>query len=214
MAKVSPLLKWLVVAAIVVAVPWTAALAGAYLAWRAGLLGRARGVLSAAMRRVGLSDAIFMWRIRGCAGMEERILDCRCYTVSSLAPFIATRSGSGCRLVSAIRVSDSSCSPENCRLAVAEALRYLRAASGEVCVSLSYRGADDQGATEGTIVFKADCGGNGAAQVDIRSRGIEAAERVSTACRMIEGLAPTLRAEALRGERIAASVAAGELSGR
>jgi len=214
MVKVSPFLKWLVVAAIVVAVPWTGVLAGAYLAWRTGLLGRSRRALRATMRRTGLSDAIFMWRIRGCAGLKEHILNCRCYTVSNLAPFIATRSGSGCRLVSAIRVSDSSCSPENCRLAVAEALKYLRAASGEVCISLNYRGAEGQGATEGTIVFAADCGGNGAVSVDIRSRGIEAAERVSTACRMIEGLAPTLRAEALRGERIAALVAAGELSGR
>jgi len=139
MAKVSPFLKWLVVAAIVLAVPWAAALLGIYIAWKAGALGRAREALSAAMKRLRVSDAIFMLRMRGGVGLEEHGFDCRYYAASSLAPFILTQSGSGCRLLSAIRVSDSSCSQEKCRLAVEEALRYLTAASAEVCLSLRYR---------------------------------------------------------------------------
>lgn len=223
MAKVSPLLRWLVVAAIVLAVPWTAALVGAYIVWKTGAIGRARCALSAAMKRLRVSDAIFMLRMRGGVGLEEHGVDCRYYAASGLAPFIATQSGAGCRLLSAIRVSDSSCSQEKCRLAVEEALRYLTAASAEVCLSLRYigtgAGAGRGGAIgtgglcamESTIVFAVDCGGDGALQIDIRARGIEATERVATACRMIDGLAPTLRAEALRGKEIAEAVAAGEM---
>ncbi len=213
MAKVSPFLKWLIVAVIVLIAPWSVILVVIYIIWRAGVFGRARRALSAAMGRLKVSDAIFRWRLRGCSVFEECRLDARCYTASKLAPFIATRSGTGCRLVSAIRVSDSSCSPENCRLAVAGALRYLRAVSGEACVSLRYSKLDGFSTPESTIVFAVDCGGSGVPAIDIRSRGIEAAERVSTACQIIEGFAPTLRAEALRGSRIIASVAAGELMG-
>lgn len=209
MAKVSPFLKWLAVAAVVLVMPWSALLVAAYVLWRSGALGRARLAAAAGIRRAGIADAIFRLRLRSGAGLTEISAKFGCHTAGALAPFVVTRSGAGCRLVSAVRVSDSACSPEGLQLGVSEAMRVLRAAGVDFCVSLKYSEANGFQNPECTMVIAAEC--SGVLPLDTRTAGAEAMERASAVSRAVEGAAPALRAEVLRGRRILESVQAGEL---
>lgn len=210
MAKVSPFVKWLVVAAIILIVPWFTLIVGTYLLWRAGIFSRAHRAVSAATRSVGVADAIFKLRLRSGAGLTESSTTFKCFAAGMLSPFIVVQSGTSCRFVSAIKVSDTAFSPERVQLGVSEAMKLLRATANDFCICLKYSKANGFQAPECTIVIAAELGSS-ALPIDIRTMGIGIAERASATCQIVEGAAPTLRGDVLRGRQIIALIQAGEL---
>jgi hypothetical protein len=199
MGILSSLLKWGILALIVLLVPWLLFPVAIYIAWKFGFFKGIRDFIKSIRKSIRIRDRVFKLGAPYCKDLRGKTAACTYYLTRDDSPFALLPHLEGYRCVSAIVISDNSGGMNNYKNAIDEAMRFLSNSYSTIVLTLEISG----GAIGCRIQVSEPCFDSSDGW--LQRLGNDIADRGWALSNAIQSLSPSLRVKVCRGGEILVS---------